>query len=144
MRWVRLGLRLSVGSGRVGLLRAALMSAGAALGVFVVLASLATVSVASAQLRRAEARTPVHEKAGTNGLRMIEIDDAIGGRPLRRTVVAGVTARAPRPPGLAAYPAPGQVVVSPALAELIRTDPRAGDLRREIPRRVPSGLPLRD
>jgi hypothetical protein len=48
MRWVRLGLRLSVGSGRGGLLRAALMSAGAALGVFVVLASLATVSVAGA------------------------------------------------------------------------------------------------
>jgi hypothetical protein len=127
MRWVRLGLRLSVGSGRGGLLRAALMSAGAALGVFVVLASLATVSVATAQLRRAEARTPVHEKAGTTGLQMIEIDDAIGGRPLRRTVVAGVTAGAPRPPGLAAYPAPGKVVVSPALAELIRTDPRAAE-----------------
>ena len=127
MRWVRLGLRLSVGSGRGGLLRAALMSAGAALGVLVVLASLATVSVASAQLRRAEARTPVHEEAGTTGLRMIEIDDAIGGRPLRRTVVAGVTAEAPRPPGLAAYPAPGTVVVSPALAQLIRTDQRADE-----------------
>jgi hypothetical protein len=127
MRWVRLGLRLSVGSGRGGLVRAALMSAGAALGVFVVLASLATASVASAQLRRAEARTPVHEEAGTTGLRMIEIDDAIGGRPLRRTVVAGVTAAAPRPPGLAAYPAPGKVVVSPALAELIATDQRAGE-----------------
>ena len=127
MRWVRLGLRLSVGSGRGGLLRAALMSAGAALGVFVVLASLATVSVAGAQLRRAEARTPVHEEAGTTGLRVIEIDDAIGGRPLRRTVVAGVTAGAPRPPGLSAYPAPGKVVVSPALAQLIRTDPRAGE-----------------
>ena len=65
---MRLGLRLSVGSGRAGLLRTALMSAGAALGVLVVLACLATVSVAEAQHARAEARSPVHtEGAAVRG-----------------------------------------------------------------------------
>jgi hypothetical protein len=119
MRWILLGLRLSIGSGRAGLLRTALMSAGAALGVLIVLACLANVSVASAQKQRAEARTPIHDESATAGLRMLAIDDAIGGRPLRRTVVAGVTEGAPRPPGIAALPRPGEIVVSPALAALI-------------------------
>ena len=72
MRWVRLGLRLSVGSGRAGLLRAALMSAGAAIGVFVVLACLATVSVASAQKDRAEARAPVHTEGAASALQLLD------------------------------------------------------------------------
>ncbi|GIF78188.1 FtsX-like permease family protein [Asanoa siamensis] len=127
-RWVRLGLRLSLGSGRAGLLRTGLMSTGAALGVFVVLACLATVSVASAQLARAEARTPVHTERAASALHLLDIDDVIGSRPLRRTAVAGVTAGAPRPPGVAAWPRAGEAVVSPALAALLAEgDPRASE-----------------
>ncbi|MDG4788494.1 hypothetical protein O7626_21575 [Micromonospora sp. WMMD1102] len=143
-RWSWLGLRLSVGSGRGGLLRTALMSSGAALGVLLVLGSLATVSVAGAQHERAEARTPVREEkpATPSTLRIYDISDAVGGRVLRRTAVVGATATSPRPPGVAALPAPGEMVVSPALRDLLGTDPRAAG---RLPQRVigtigPAGL----
>ncbi|MEQ4306006.1 FtsX-like permease family protein [Plantactinospora sp. B6F1] len=143
-RWLWLGLRLSIGSGRGGLLRAALMSSGAALGVLLVLGSLASVSVAGAQHDRAEARTPVREEnpASPSTLRIYDIEDAVDGRLLRRTAVIGATATSPRPPGVAALPAPGEIVVSPALRELITTDPRAA---ARFPQRVigtvgPAGL----
>ncbi|MDW5328166.1 FtsX-like permease family protein [Plantactinospora sp. KLBMP9567] len=143
-RWIWLGLRLSIGSGRGGLLRTALMSSGAALGVLLVLASLATVSVAGEQHGRAEARTPVREEkpASPSALRIYDIEDAVGGRVLRRTAVVGATATSPRPPGVAVLPAPGEMVVSPALRDLLATDPRAAG---RLPQRVvgtvgPAGL----
>ncbi|TDC83068.1 FtsX-like permease family protein [Micromonospora sp. KC606] len=135
-RWIRLGIRLSLGSGRAGALRTVLMSSGAALGVLIVLSCLSAVSVATAQQQRAQARTPQYAEEGVPAsapLRIIEIDDAIGDRPLRRTAVAGVVPGGPRPPGVAALPQPGEAVVSPALADLIRTDTRA---RERFPQRV--------
>ncbi|MFC6021013.1 FtsX-like permease family protein [Plantactinospora solaniradicis] len=143
-RWIWLGLRLSIGSGRGGLLRTALMSSGAAIGVLLVLASFATVSVAGAQQERALARTPVWDESGASpaSLRVSDIEDAIGGRVLRRTVVSGVTATSPHPPGIAALPRPGEIVVSPALRDLLATDSRAAG---RFPQRVvgtigPAGL----
>ncbi|MFY1671963.1 FtsX-like permease family protein [Plantactinospora sp. WMMB334] len=143
-RWIWLGLRLSIGSGRGGLLRTALMSSGAALGILLVLASLATVSVAGAQHERAEARTPVRDASGSSPatLRIHAIEDAIGGRVLRRTAVVGATATSPRPPGVVALPRPGEIVVSPALRDLLATDARAAG---RFPQRVvgtigPAGL----
>ena len=64
MRLIRLGVRMSVGSGRGGMLRTALMSSGAALGVLIVLAALASVSVANAQDERARGRSPVYAIEG--------------------------------------------------------------------------------
>jgi hypothetical protein len=151
MRLVLLGLRMSVGSGRGGMLRTALMSSGAALGVLIVLAALASASVARAQDERARGRSPVYATEGdyssdTDGgsrytadpvvagaTRLIEIDDAIGHTPLRRIAIGGATAGTEVPPGLARLPAPGEIVVSPALAELIRTDVRA---RERFPQRI--------
>jgi hypothetical protein len=143
MRLVLLGLRMSVGSGRGGLLRTALMSSGAALGVLLVLASLATASVADAQNARARDRSPVYAPGGeyssdtdggsryddrpvdTGATRLIQIDDAIGHLPLRRVVIGGAGPGTEVPPGLDRLPAPGEILVSPALAGLIRTDARA-------------------
>ncbi|GIG92906.1 FtsX-like permease family protein [Plantactinospora endophytica] len=143
-RWIWLGLRLSIGSGRGGVLRTALMSSGAALGVLLVLASLAVVSVAGAQHERAEARTPVRQEqpADPSALRVYDIEDVVGGRVLRRTAVTGGDATSPRPPGVAVLPAPGEMVVSPALRDLLATDPRAAG---RLPQRVigtvdPAGL----
>ncbi|MEV0392025.1 FtsX-like permease family protein [Polymorphospora rubra] len=141
-RWLWLGLRLSVGSGRAGVLRTVLMASGAAIGVFAVLAGLAGATVAASQQERTGARTPVRAENGPGQLRMIEIDDGIGTRALRRTALTGATADSPRPPGVDAYPGPGEVVLSPALADLIRVDERAAD---RFPQRVvgvigPAGL----
>ncbi|MEV7227343.1 FtsX-like permease family protein [Polymorphospora sp. NPDC051019] len=141
-RWLWLGLRLSVGSGRAGMLRTVLMASGAAIGVFTVLAGLAGATVAVSQQERTGARTPVRVENGPGQLRMIEIEDGIGTRVLRRTALTGATADSPRPPGVDAYPGPGEVVLSPALADLIRVDERAAD---RFPQRVvgvigPAGL----
>ena len=144
MRPVRLGLRLSIGSGRGGLVRTGLMSSGAAIGVLLVLACLAAVSVSAAQNGRAQGRSPVYaadasgyssdtdggsrweeEPVRTDRPRLVEIDDAIGHTPLRRVVIGGRMSTTELPPGVARFPAPGEIVVSPALAELIRTDARA-------------------
>lgn len=158
MRWLRLGLRMAAGAGRGGLARAALMATGTAVGMLMALAALAVPGVHDAQVTRAQTRNPVpvndcggpttESAVGVTrpvpctGLRMVERDDAIGTRTLRRVVVADATALSPRPPGLAAYPGPGEIVVSPALAELLRTDERA---RGRFPQRVvgqlgPAGL----
>ena len=120
IRWLRLGLRLSLGAGRAGLLRTALMSSGAALGVLTVLACLSAVSAATAQQDRAQARTPQYaypEEGVTapTGLRMKEIDDAIGTRPLRRTAVTGVTAAGERASGSVPEEAPEQLRLLDAL-----------------------------
>ena len=140
-RWVWLGLRLSLGSGRRGLVRTVLMGSGAALGCLVVLGCLGAMSVAAAQQDRAEARAPVYlpdDGAGNltaapGALRVVEVDDAIGSRPLRRIAVGGGSAGSPRPPGIGAFPRPGEAILSPALADLVRTDERA---RARFPQRV--------
>jgi hypothetical protein len=140
MRWLMLGLRLTRGAGRAGLIRAALMATGTAVGAVVLLAVLAAPGVVRAQQERAKARNPVPAWACVYqcfGLRLGERDDAIGTRQLRRVAVAIDTAvpadRRPIPPGLSALPRPGEALVSPALADLLRTDPRA---RARFPQRV--------
>lgn len=148
VRWVRLGVRLSVGSGRSGALRTMLMASGAALGTLVVLAALAGSSTYGKQYDRDSARTPVEsaEQVQTRP-RVTELTfgggyDSIDGRRLIRVAVGGATAASPLAPGLRAYPGPGEAVISPALAELIRTDERA---KARFPQRVvgligPAGL----
>lgn len=145
---VGLGLRLSLGAGRAGILRTALMASGAALGALVVLAALAGSAAYGKQYDKDSARTPASSSDSGEpvtwqpgqpvyGIRY----DGIGGRPLTRVAVAvggtgGATGTAPTgplAPGLTAYPGPGEAVVSPALADLIRTDERA---RARFPQRV--------
>jgi hypothetical protein len=146
-RWLRLGVRLSLGRG-VG--RAVLMSTGAAVGTLVLLASLAAMTVIDRQGDTAAARSPIYansappesetappERAPRRG-RVSELtfggdDDAIGERPVHRVAVAGANAASPKPPGVEAYPGAGEAVVSPALAALIRTDERA---QARFPQRI--------
>jgi hypothetical protein len=139
---IRLGLRLSLGSGRSGLLRTALMGLGAAIGVLIVLASLSVPTVAAAQQSRAEARNPLYvpqaggpaRRTDGPGLHMIQIEDAIGTRLLVRIGVRGATPDSPLPPGLASYPAVGELIASPALQRLLADgDPRATE---RFPQRI--------
>ncbi|MEV0563317.1 hypothetical protein [Dactylosporangium sp. NPDC050588] len=142
--WLRLGIRLTLTGGRRAWARMALMASGTAIGAVLLLGALAVPGVIEAQDHRETARDiiagPV-DKAG--GTRFTMIQDSIGGRELVRFAVAAIGTRDPQvPPGLAKLPLPDQAVVSPALAELIRTDPRA---RARFPQRVvgtigPAGL----
>ncbi|HEX6968125.1 MAG TPA: FtsX-like permease family protein [Micromonosporaceae bacterium] len=131
--WIWLGARLCVGSGRKMALRTALLGAACAVGVFLVLAAMAVPIVSDAQLARSYARTPVIEEISTPGMRMTVIHDAVGSRPLTRVAVADVAPDSPRPPGVMVLPGPGDIIVSPALEELIAADPA---VRYRFPQRV--------
>lgn len=137
----RMGVRAAAGVGARGALRVVLMGAAAAVGCFLVLAGLALPGVVDAQQARRSARAIVDTASGetptiadsSGGLRMAAIEDAVDGRPLLRVATAGVTADAARPPGVDALPLPGEMVASPALAQLIVVEPA---VRSRFPQKI--------
>lgn len=139
-RIVRLGLRLSLGSGRAGLARLALMAVGAAVAMFVVLTALALGGLADRQQERTARIAPVFagpETAVAVGVPLGgEIPDGWHRQELRRVVLAANGATGPVPPGIDRLPAPGEVFVSPALGRLAAREPLvAGRLPRAWPGR---------
>ena len=118
MRDLLLGVRLSIAAGRPGWLRLAMIAAGVGLGVAMLLlvASVPTASGNREQRRSDRGLTHITDKGGLL-VRTIESrfhDQAVGGRMVRADGPG-----APVPPGLPRLPAPGEMFVSPALAELL-------------------------
>lgn len=128
-RWIfelGLGARMSVAGGRSGWTRLVLIATGVGLGVAVLL-SVATLPAAmQAASTRAEARAeePQDGLAKGDGTMLIGLattmwgSDSVHGRMLQPE-----GANPPIPPGVTTLPGPGQMVVSPALAELMRDNP---------------------
>lgn len=129
-RWVtdlRIGTRLALGGGRSATVRLLLTAVGVGLGVAVLLIASSASAMVAAHSARTDARVP----AGSDSRRA-----AAGSREsivpyqtdFRQTTIAGYLVRkygpdAPVPPGVRALPGPGEMVVSPALADLLRSDP---------------------
>lgn len=127
-RWfidLSLGVRLSVGGGRSGWARLALIAAGVGLGVTMLLVAASIPPVLDARDERAAARSVDTEQALTPGaptlltaeVRSVFHDAAINGR-----LVQPEDEDAPLPPGVTRQLAPGDVVVSPALERLLASD----------------------
>lgn len=94
---------------------------GAAAAVaFVVLATVATVATFDGRETRAEARGPVVAFGKHAHARLLyrEGGDSVGSRPVSVVFVKPLTADAPVPAGVARWPEPGEVLLSP---ELVRT-----------------------
>lgn len=98
-------------------------------GVAVLVATLAaTVALAlygglDRRADRAAWREPAAAQADATMLRRVSVD-AFEGRPIHRVELAELTpGTGTFPPGVDRLPSPGEVVVSPALAELIDTHP---------------------
>lgn len=133
---IRLGLRLTLGSGREGALRVLVTAAAVALGVGLLLAALAGVNGLHAQTDRgawldtsAQASLPT----STSGeLWWLSSIDQFGDQAIDRVDVAAAGPNAPVPPGLAHLPGPGEYYASPALTTLIRSVP-ADQLRDRYP-----------
>lgn len=126
--WIWLGLRLTIGGRHRSLMRTALLGLGTAAGIVLVLGALSVPFVVDAQADRVAARTPVAAEGETApSLRIMVVEDAVAGRRLLRVAVSGVTAQAPVPPGVDHLPAPGEVVLSPALIELMANNAAARD-----------------
>ncbi|WP_419664759.1 FtsX-like permease family protein [Streptomyces sp. 2-1] len=151
--WIRelgMGIRFATAGGREGWARTALTAAGVALGVALLLLAASAPNVLSVRTERGNARQPSNVMSsssvprsdssflwlsGDTGFR----SDRVGGLLLRAD-----GPRAPAPPGVAKTPAPGEMVVSPALRRLLDT-PEGALLRERLDYRIvgtiaPSGL----
>ncbi|GAB3877990.1 FtsX-like permease family protein [Kibdelosporangium lantanae] len=129
-----LGLRLAAGGSRSSgssLLRLAMTTIGIALVVAVLLPAASITNVVSARSERVAAAAPVKAGPGdTNPLYLKRWYVHPGDKYVDVNSVAGGPG-APVPPGLAKVPAPGELVVSPAVADLLES-PEGGPLRARL------------
>jgi hypothetical protein len=136
---IRLGLRLTLGSGREALLRVLVTAAAVALGVGLLLAALAGINGLHAQSDRGawlnSAVQPTPPASPASGLWWQPSTDSFGSQLIDQIDVAAAGPGAPIPPGMSRLPGPGQYFASPALVSLLRSQP-ADELRDRYPGRL--------
>ncbi|MFH9042976.1 ABC transporter permease [Streptomyces sp. NPDC017966] len=135
-RWARdlgMGLRFAFAGGREGWTRALLTAVGVGLGVALLLLTTALPGALAERDRREEARlnyTYGEEiERADDTLMTADTDTEFDGRDIRGRLLEPEGGKAPLPPGLREFPAPGDMVVSPALKEFLDSDD--GELLRE-------------
>ncbi|MET9264587.1 FtsX-like permease family protein [Amycolatopsis sp. NPDC004079] len=125
MRDLLLGLRLAVGGGRMSgsaLLRLAMTAFGIALAVAVLLPAASVSHLVNARADRAAAiKQDTSPREGIAPLATYRWYPSVGADFLQLTAVAPTGSNSPLPPGLDRLPAPGEVIVSPALAEKLNS-----------------------
>jgi hypothetical protein len=135
---IRLGLRLTLGSGREALLRVLVTAAAVALGVGLLLFSLAGGNGLHAQTDRGawlDTSAQVSPSTGTpssDRLWWQSSTDQFGNQAIDRVDIAAAGPHAPVPPGIVRLPGPGEYYASPALTTLIASQP-ANELRDRFP-----------
>jgi len=144
---IRFGLRLTLRGGRESLIRLVVMALAVAVGVAMLLATMATINALGKQnARGAWLATSAQTTNGGPHLGRQEIDlggqgtsgtssstvdplwwsvssDQFGNQVIVRVDVASTGARSLVPPGIPRLPGPGQFYASPALATLLRSTP---------------------
>ncbi len=135
---IRLGVRLTLGSGREAALRVLVTAVAVALGVELLLAALAGVNGLHAQTDRGAwldtAAQASRSTATPDPLWWSSSTDQFGGQAIDRIDVAGTGPDSPVPPGLTRLPGPGEYFASPALTSLLHSEP-ASELRDRYPGR---------
>jgi len=125
---IRLGLQLTLHSGREAFTRLLLTTIAVALGVAVLLGVFAEFHAFQADASRScwecTQGATVPKALGTRGELWNYSADFYQGRTIERLDLAALGSGAPVPPGVSRLPAPGQYYASPALAALLRTVPR--------------------
>ncbi|MEV5984555.1 ABC transporter permease [Streptomyces sp. NPDC052051] len=141
-RDLRLGAKFAFTGGREGWIRVLLTAVGVGLGVALLLLTTAVPNVLTARDQRAYARADYPDRYGDqqpakadDTLLIAKLDTTYHDKNIRGRLVQPEGPRATLAPGLTKYPAAGDMVVSPALKELL--DSGEGKLLRErIPYRV--------
>jgi hypothetical protein len=137
---IRLGLRLSLGGGKESIARLAVMALAVALGVGMLLATLAAINGLGRQNARGawlatgpavpngsgtavppEASVASSSRAGS--LWWVVNTEQFGNQMIVRADGAPAGLHPPVPPGIPRLPRPGQFYASPALTRLLRTTP---------------------
>ncbi|MFJ5028630.1 FtsX-like permease family protein [Streptomyces sp. NPDC088560] len=134
-----MGVKFAFTGGREGLIRVLLTAVGVGLGVALLLLTTAIPNALSVRHARDDARMdytygPPRAKAA-NTLVISDADTTYHGEDVRGRLVEPEGPKAPVAPGLTRYPAPGEMVVSPALKELLGSGDGAL-LRERLPYRV--------
>ncbi|MGW2782021.1 ABC transporter permease [Streptomyces populi] len=139
-RDLAMGVRFAFTGGREGWIRTLLTAVGVGLGVALLLLTTALPNVLSARHEREQARrdytydyTP--KPPADDTLVIADLDSTYRGDDVRGRLMQPDGPRAPLPPGLRTFPAPGDMVVSPALKELLASDDGAL-LRKRLPYRI--------
>ncbi|MEV6576799.1 FtsX-like permease family protein [Streptomyces sp. NPDC051582] len=134
--WVRdlgLGARFAFGGGREGWTRTLLTGLGVGLGVALLLITSAVPSALASREERGLARmvnsSGEAERPGPATVLTAGADQSYRSYGVDGLLVQPEGALAPLPPGLEKYPGPGELAVSPALDELMKTS--EGELLRE-------------
>ncbi|MPY61368.1 ABC transporter permease [Streptomyces spongiae] len=146
-QWARdlaMGVRFAFTGGREGWVRATLTAVGVGLGVALLLLTSAIPTIQATRDDREDARDDIglvfHEettktKPSDKTLVVANTDTDYDDKEVRGRLLDPDGPRAPVPPGLKKLPATGEMVVSPALADLLKSDD--GKLLRErLPYRV--------
>jgi len=133
---IRLGLQLTLHSGREAFVRLLVTAAAVAVGVALLLGVLAEFHAFQANASQpcwsctqgasVPSALPAHGELWNDSV------DFYQGQTITRLDVAALGSRAPVPPGIARLPAPGEYYASPALAALLRSVP-AGELGDRFP-----------
>ncbi|WP_200304312.1 ABC transporter permease [Streptomyces adelaidensis] len=132
-QWYRdlaMGLRFAFTGGREGWVRAVLTAVGVGLGVALLLLTTAIPNAMATRESREAARQDLGITYYENGdskptdksLIVADTDTEFQYEEIRGRLLEPEGADAPLPPGLEKFPAPGEMVVSPALAEMLESD----------------------
>lgn len=127
--WARdlaLGVRFAFGGGREGWTRTLLTGIGVGLGVALLLVTSAVPSALAARDARGNARqtytSPTAEQPGPGTLLIAEANQSYRSYGVDGRLVQPEGPDAPLPPGVKKFPGAGELVVSPALDRLMKTD----------------------
>jgi hypothetical protein len=124
---LRLGLRLTLRSGREALVRLVITAAAVAVGVALLLCVLAEFHAFQANANQAcwscTTGAPVPSSLPSHGELWNDSVDFYQGQTITRLDVAPLGPGAPVPPGVTRLPAPDSYYASPALAALLKTVP---------------------
>ncbi|MEU4740338.1 FtsX-like permease family protein, partial [Actinosynnema sp. NPDC023658] len=136
MRWAAdllLGIRLAVGGSRTSWARLALTAAGVGLGVTVLLLAASVGPAREAKSLRVKAASLSGSTATGGTLKARQVSVSWQGRLITGVELAALAPDAPPPPGVGRIPGPGELVVSPELLDLMRTE---DSVRARFPERV--------
>ncbi|MFG2166973.1 FtsX-like permease family protein [Micromonospora chersina] len=126
---IRFAARLSLAGGREAATRLAVIATAVALGVGMLLATLAGMNAVNAQNQRYAwlntAVAPAAADPSVDPLWWLIREDYFHGDSIGRVEVAATGPDSPVPPGIPRLPGPGEYYVSPALGELLHTTPAA-------------------
>jgi hypothetical protein len=129
---IGLGLRLTVAGGKEALTRLTMIAIAVAIGVGLLLTTLAGLNAVNSQNARY-----AWLETGSNGPAITSTPnqtaqlwwklsaDYYRGKQIGRVDVAATGPNSPVPPGIAKLPGPGQYYASPAMAKLLRSTPAA-------------------